>query len=63
MSEDQSSPIRVTDGVVAFRVPSTVRHPWHCYNTRTGEFIECRTDEKVAAYIPIPDVLHGGEIG
>ncbi len=46
--------VRVTDGVIALYRPGPVRNPWHCYNTRTGEFIECRTDDQVASYHAIP---------
>lgn len=53
--------IRVTNGVVAIYRPDRgalpVRHPWHCFNTYDGSFIECRTDEVVAGYCELPQYV------
>lgn len=56
LTGQQATPVRIrcTDGVVAIYRPHPIVHPWHCYNTKTGEFIEARTNRQVARYHELP---------
>ena len=42
--------LRFNEQVVAVYRPDPdgIVNPWHCYNVRTGEFIEARTDEAMS---------------
>lgn len=53
----ETGQLRVMQGVVAVYRPDPVRHPWRCYNTYDGSFIECRTDADVAGYRELPRFL------
>lgn len=44
--------IKFNETVVAVYRPHPVIYPWHCYNARTGEFIEARTAQQMARFGP-----------
>ena len=52
VADPMCNDVRFNEAIVAVYRPHPVVDPWHCYNTRTGAFIEARTARQMARFGP-----------